>query len=69
MTFRRRLLAHEVAYTVETSSNLVSWASAQQLGLPIQNADGFQTMTYRDSMPVPAQTSRFMRLKVARLPQ
>jgi hypothetical protein len=69
LTFRRRLLAHEVAYTAETSSNLLDWAAAQQLGLPIQNANGFQTVTFRDSVPVPDQTSRFMRLKVSRLPQ
>jgi hypothetical protein len=70
LTFRRLLLAHEVDYTVEVSSNLVNWlATTQQVGSAILNADGFQTVTYRDTEPVFAQGARFMRLRITRLPQ
>jgi hypothetical protein len=70
VTFRERLLAHEIAYTVETSANLLGWSAASRpLGAAVQNGDGFQTVTFLDSVPLPDHAHRFLRLKVSRLPQ
>jgi N-acyl-D-amino-acid deacylase len=67
MTFRRLLLANEVDYGLEVSSNLVDWLPATQLVTgPVLNPDGTLTFTWRDSVTLFAETTRFMRLKVTR---
>ena len=67
LTFRRLLLANEVDYGVEVSSNLVDWRPAAQLVTgPALNVDGTVTFAYRDSVAAFAETTRFMRLKVTK---
>lgn len=67
LTFRRLLLANEVEYGLDVSSDLVNWLPATQaMTGPVLNPDGTVTFTYRDSLASFAQTTRFMRLKVTR---
>ena len=69
LTFRRLLLAEEVAYIVEISEDLVHWRTAAQLvGNPVLNIDGTQTVTYRDDIPVSSTGYSFLRLSVQRQP-
>ena len=70
ITFRRLLLAQEVAYQLELSQDLVHWRSGcQPVGDPSLNPDGTQTVTYRSDTPVPQTGNTYIRLSLARLPQ
>lgn len=72
LTFKRRLPLLDLLYTPKTNATLPgTWnADAVQVGSPVNNGDGTETITYRDSVPVnQAGTSRrFMRLEVIRTP-
>lgn len=72
LTFRhrRRPVAHEVTYVVETSSDLREW---QRISSSPREAilgdDGFLTVTHADPVPIQDRTPSYLRLKVVRTPQ
>ncbi|NJM36591.1 MAG: hypothetical protein HC845_01245 [Akkermansiaceae bacterium] len=70
LTFRRRLSAADLAYTVQNNNLLeASWpATAVQVGSAVNNGDGTETVTFRDSVPVSSSPKRFMRLQIQRQP-
>jgi hypothetical protein len=54
-----------VSYTVEGSSDLLTWdTQATIVGSPLNNGDGTQMVTFRDNTPMAGTTRRFMRVKV-----
>src|SRR5262249_21259725 len=71
LKFRRLLLAHEVAYTVELSDDLANLrATAQPVGSPVLGDDGYLTTTYRDESPISNATgARYLRVRVTLLPR
>lgn len=68
LTFRRNLAARDVTMSVEVSSDLENWeagpAAVVQVGPPVINGDGSETVTFRDLTPLPSLRRRFMRLQV-----
>jgi Gametolysin peptidase M11 len=70
LTFRRQLAVPELTYLPQTSSSLSgTWMSdAIQVGAGINNNDGTETVTYRDSVAQSSAAKRFMRLKVILTP-
>lgn len=71
LSYRRLLLAHEVDYAVETSSDLKVWTPfAGDEDEPVLNEDGTITAQIRvDSAGAQAADARFFRLRVTRKPQ
>jgi hypothetical protein len=69
LTFRRRPTASDLTYIPQTNGPLPgTWtANAVQVGSPVPNADGSETVTFRDSVPLGGE-SRFMRLQVTLAP-
>ncbi len=69
LTFLRRVPALDLAYSVKTNGSLTgTWsANAVQVGAPVNNGNGTETVTFRDSAAASA-TSRFLRLDVTRTP-
>ncbi len=71
LSYRRRLDTNEVAWQVETSTNLETWQSdgevLEETGAPIPNFDGTETVTVRVVVPVSETPARFIRLKVTLL--
>ena len=54
-----------VSYTVELTRDLTTWTGgAVMVGTPIDQGDGTETVTFRDSDPISANSRRGMRLKV-----
>jgi uncharacterized delta-60 repeat protein len=71
MIFRRRVPAFDLVYTPRTAASVTNtWtANAVQVGVPVNNGDGTETVTYRDSVPaLPTTSQRFMRLDIQRVP-
>jgi uncharacterized delta-60 repeat protein len=71
ITFRERAPAGDVTYTPQTSAAAAGpWtANAVQVGSPVSNGDGTQTVTYRDSTPISAGSPlHFMRVDVTVAP-
>jgi len=65
LTYRRRRDAPNLVYTVQVSHDLVNWSiSTQQVGNPVDNGDGTDSITVRDTQPIGASGRRFMRLLV-----
>ncbi len=67
LTFRRRAGTAEINYIVETTDDLVNgpWLSdATQYGASIDNGDGTETVTYRDTVPLDLAGARFMRVRI-----
>lgn len=67
LTFRRRMAPSDVNCIVEATSDLIHgpWLpQTVQLGAPIANGDGTETVTFRDMIPTGSVTSRFLRLRV-----
>ena len=63
LTYRRRRDAPNLVYTVQVSHDLVNWSiSTQQVGNPVDNGDGTDSITVRDTQPIGASGRRFMRL-------
>ncbi|MGK0189408.1 MAG: hypothetical protein ACI9R3_005225 [Verrucomicrobiales bacterium] len=66
-SFRRNPGAPEIKYSVESSSDLQTWESTDQM-IIISSAltgDGSETVTYRSSQPIEASVSLYVRLRVA----
>lgn len=72
LTFKRRLPPLDLTYTPMTNATLPgTWnADTVQVGSPVNNGDGTETVTYRDSVPTNqvGTSRRFMRLEVIRTP-
>ena len=70
LTFRRSPAATDLTYTPQSGGALNLWnGTPVQVGTPISNADGTQTVTFRDSVPITRTTpQRFIRLQVTRTP-
>ncbi len=72
LTFRRRAPALDLAYTVQTSSELTpnSWEeTAVQVGSAVLHGDGSETVVFRDVLNIESSAMRrFMRVKVTRTP-
>ncbi len=70
LTFRRVPTATDLTYTPQSGGGINLWNGAPvQVGTPVTNADGTQTVTYRDSVPItPTTPQRFIRLQVTRTP-
>ena len=68
LTFRRRTGPSGASYVVEAISDLVSgtWLPQPvQFGVPVDNGDGTETVTFRDIIPLGSVPLRLMRLKVS----
>lgn len=70
LTFRRKITAPELTYTVQIDGTLPgTWAGGSVIvGSPVNNGDGTETVSYRDTVAITAATKRFMRLKVTLTP-
>lgn len=73
LTFRRLVNAPDLAYEVQSTSdltNLASWTADPVLvGSPVANGDGTETVTYRDSVEASsAAPRRFLRVQITRTP-
>jgi hypothetical protein len=69
-TFRRRKHAVDLSYRVKVTGDLLDWVeSTTVFGEIIDNRDGTETITIRDSVPVSAGGPRFMQLVVDQVPE
>lgn len=70
LTFRRVPAATDLTYTPQSGGGINLWNGVPvQVGTPVTNTDGTQTVTYRDSAPItPTTPQRFIRLQVTRTP-
>ena len=70
LTYRRSPTATDLTYTPQSGGMLNVWnGTPVQVGTAINNADGTQTVTFRDSVPINGATpQRFIRLQVTRTP-
>ena len=69
LSFRRVLASDDLAYLVESTSDLGApdWtADAVLVGTPVDNGDASETDIYRDTIPLTAAARRFLRLRVVR---
>ena len=68
ITFTRPQNTLDLTYVVETSSDLNDWApDAIQVGNPVANPDGTETVTFRDTIPATSQR-RFIHVNVSLQP-
>lgn len=65
ITYRRNLGAQNFQLQVDTAADIGAWNlnSAVQIGLPINNGDGTETVTQRDAVAPGAAPQRFIRLR------
>jgi hypothetical protein len=71
LTFRRRNPPLDLTYTPVTASSLLGpWTNnTVQVGSAINNGDGTETVTFRDSIPAaPPASQRYLRVNVSRTP-
>ena len=70
ITFRRQPTATDLTYTPQSGDAPNHWNGTPiQVGSPINNADGTQTVTFRDNVQITPDTpQRFMRLEITRKP-
>ena len=68
LSFRRRIDSSEVTYEVETAADLDDWQGGpgfvEQIGIPVPNGDGTETVQVRVIDPVSADPTRFIRLRI-----
>jgi hypothetical protein len=67
ITYRQRTPLGDLTYTPQTSNSPAGpWtANAVEVGTPVSNGDGTETITYRDSIPLnSANALRVMRVNV-----
>lgn len=65
LTFRRQKNALDLTYLVEMSSTLTSWITASTIvGTPVDNGDGTETVTIRDTLPSSNYHERFGRITI-----
>jgi len=69
VTFRRVPSASDLSYTPQSGGAVGTWNGAPVLvGTPVNNPDGTQTVTYRDSVSSTGVSRRFMRVQVTDAP-
>src|ERR1051325_1077303 len=51
-------------YASEVSSDLATWTTGIQEGVPFNNGDGTETVIFRDPFPLTTSSQRFIRLKI-----
>ncbi len=66
LRYRRSLSAQNVQYFVDTSMSLGEWSlgDSVQIGSAVNNGDGTETISRRDTVPVSGGSQRFIRLRV-----
>ena len=65
LEFRRQKAATDVGYRVEVSANLQDWEVGDvEVGAPVDNGDGTETVTVRDGAPLVDGEQRYLRLVV-----
>lgn len=64
LAFMRPSDVHDVRYVVETSDDLTEWTGDGVQADVLDNADGTETVLYRDSRPIGESGKRFVRLRV-----
>lgn len=65
LTLRRQKSAIDLDYEVQVDDEFQSWSStAIEVGVPVDNGDGTETVTIRDTVSFTASQKRFIRLKV-----
>lgn len=69
ITFKTILYNTDISYTVQVSGDLVNWFSGAgyttQVGTPLDNGDGSETVTVLDNVAMTAATARFIRLSIS----
>ena len=69
LTFRMQKNVLDLVYFVEASSGLDVWdQQGTQVGPAIDNGDGTESITIRDSVPINSTARRFVRLRVLHTP-
>jgi hypothetical protein len=72
LSYRRRLGADDVTYQVETSTDLDTWLSGpgvvEEIGTPVANGDGTETVQVRVLADTAADAARYIRLRVGLVP-
>ena len=69
LTFRRSLTATDLTYNPQCGPTIGTWVAATvQVGTPVSNGDGTETVTFRDNVSSTLASRRFMRLQVTRSP-
>jgi hypothetical protein len=53
-----------ITYSAELSSDLATWTPGVQNGSPLNNGDGTEIVTFRDSLPMSNFSQRFIRLRI-----
>jgi hypothetical protein len=68
ISYKEVLYDTDISYTVQVSSDLITWNSGPgftaPIGRPIDNGDGTETWTVQDMTPSNGSTTRFIRLKI-----
>lgn len=67
LTFRRRVGSSGLDYIVEATGDLLNgpWLPEPvQYGVPVDNGDSTETVTFRDIVPIDSAPSRFLRLHI-----
>ena len=66
LQYRRNLGATGLQYHVDTTGQLGAWTSdgSIQVGAPLNNGDGTETVTRRDTEPSSSAAQRYIRLRV-----
>ena len=68
LTFRRNLLADDVAFEFDTSSDLATWTPvASELLRDTHHGDGTATVTYSAGPPISGEAQLFLRLRVVQV--
>jgi len=67
LSFRRLRLGSDLRYRAEVSPDLNDWTEVTtEVGAPMDNGDGTETVIMRDPLSTKDAPQRFMRLKVER---
>ena len=70
LTFRRQKHAADLDYSVEVGSDPAGWSGASiRFGAAIDHGDGTETVSYRDSIPIPDALRRFICVKLVLTPE
>lgn len=67
LTFQRRVGPSGVSTIIEATSDLINgpWLPEPvQFGIPLDNGNGTETVTYRDIIPIGSAPARFLRLRI-----
>lgn len=66
LTVKRPAGRAGITYGGEVSADLVSWSDAILTGPATSSGDGAELVVFRDTMPVPQNTQRFIRLRITK---